>query len=570
MSGLDELLGGAPVVPAASPAAKMVPGAAGGEMQLGAFDGADRFDKALALWQPQLGSADMDIIPDKPVADARARDMLRNDAYVQGGSTLHKDNIVGSQYVLNAKPSSRILFGKYDDAWETEFQEEVEETFDLVSESPDNLFDASRMNTFTGLVRLAVGVHVGAGETLSTAEWIKDGRPFNTAFQMIDLDRLSTPALMTMDQNVRAGIRKTANGAPISYYIRAVHPNDYLPTFSAFTSVYEWKEVKARLPWGRVQVLHLFEQMRPDQTRGIAAMVAALKEMRITRKFRDVTLQNAVVQALYAAAITSDAPPAEAYAMLGGGKTDAASFQKLQTDYMKGYFATIAEFMGSAKNLHVDGVRIPHLPPGTDLKMISPGNGGPLGMEFEASLLRYIAATLGVSYEQLSRDYTKTNYSSARASMAETWKFMQSQKKVIADRQATIMYRLWLEEMINANRFTTFPKAKATRLYDNGVLGLGFDAISRCDWIGASRGQIDELKETQAAVLRVNNGFSTLEDEIARLGGDWRKKLRQRAREQALIEKLGLVLTPTDTTNMMNATGAETTGNPKADGEGSN
>jgi capsid protein len=29
-----------------------------------------------------------------------------------------------------------------------------------------------------------------------------------------------------------------------------------------------------------------------------------------------------------------------------------------------------------------------------------------------------------------------------------------------------------------------------------------FEAMSRCDWIGASRGQIDELKETQAAILR--------------------------------------------------------------------
>jgi hypothetical protein len=60
------------------------------------------------------------------------------------------------------------------------------------------------------------------------------------------------------------------------------------------------------------------------------------------------------------------------------------------------------------------------------------------GTNFEQSLLRYIAATLGVSYEQLSRDYTNTNYSSARAAMTETWKFMQARKKLIADRFATI------------------------------------------------------------------------------------------------------------------------------------
>ena len=122
--------------------------------------------------------------------------------------------------------------------------------------------------------------------------------------------------------------------------------------------------------------------------------------------------------------------------------------------------------------------------------------------------------------------------------MAETWKFMNSLKKSVADRYATIIYRLWLEEAINNNRLTTFPASKAALLYDNNQLSQSFDAISRCDWIGASRGQIDELKETQAAVMRVQNNLSTMEEEIARLGGDWRKKLRQRAREARLIKDL--------------------------------
>lgn len=574
----DHLLGGSPA-PAVPPALEMVPAGAGGERAMGAFDGADRFNESLRHWQPRLASADSDILPDMEVGDARARDMLRNDAYVAGGETLHKDNIVGAQYVLNAKPSSRVLFGKQDDVWEAEFQEEVEETFDLVSESPENYFDAARMNSFTSMIRLGVGVHLAGGEILSTVEWIRNGRPFNTAIQMVDKDRLSTPPLRSLDQNIRAGVRlHPVFKYPESYFIRAVHPNDYLPTFQNFTSMFTWKEVDRATKWGRLQVIHLLEQKRPDQTRGISAMVAALKEMRITRKFRDVTLQNAVVQALYAAAITSERPPAEAYAMLGAGGGQVPSpeaVQQMTENWMLGYFETLSKFSGGAKNLHVDGVRIPHLPPGTKLDILTPGKGGPLGMEFEQSLLRYIAAILGVSYEQLSRDYTKTNYSSARAAMAESWKFMLSLKKLVADRYATIIYRLWLEEMVNANRFTTFPKAKAGLLYENNVLGLRFDALSRCDWIGAARGQIDELKETQAAVLKINNGLSTLEAEIARLGGDWRKVLRQKAREQKLIEDLekGLnapLFNASASAAMVNAVegGAQPTNSPKADGEG--
>ena len=570
-SDFDELL--LPVPPSGNaepPAVVTVPATAGGEQAFGAFDGAERFDKQLGNWQPRLNSADLDIIPDKPLADARARDLMRNDAFLQGGANLHRDNIVGSQFLLNAKPSSRILFGKTDEQWETDFQEEVEELFDLLSESPDNLFDASGVNTFTGLIRLAVGIHVMAGEMLGTVEWIKDGRPFNTAIQMIDVDRLQSPPLMAFDSQVRAGVRRDRRGRPVSYFIRKTHPQDYLPFYPILSTLDQYVEVPATKPWGRKQVIHLFEQTRPDQTRGIAAMTAALKEMHITHRFRDVTLQNAVTQALYAAAITSDMPT-EAIMQRMGGQTDAEAFENAITSYTTGYMTTVAEFSGASRNLKADGVRIPHLLPGTKLEMISPGKGGPLGMEFEQSLLRYIAAALGVSYEQLSRDYTNTNYSSARAAMTETWKFMQAQKKIIADRFATIMYRLWLEEMVNADMLKTFPKAKVGMLYtgntnSGGRLNVMFEALSRCDWIGASRGQIDELKETQASVLKMNNGLSTLEDEIAKQGGDWRKTLRQIKREQAMKDALGILQQPTDTSSMMNAANGQPTDQPNPDG----
>ena len=576
-SQFDDLLGAAPLVPAAPPVAEMVPAGTGGEMALGAFEGADRFDASLALWQPSMGSADADIIPDKQLGDSRSRHMLRNDAYVQGGATLHKDNIVGAQYVLNAKPASRVLFGKQDDLWETEFQEEIEEHFDLAAESIDNLFDASRMNTFTSLVRLAVGIDLAGGEVLATVEWVRDGRPFNTAIQMVDADRLSTPPLLTRDltANVRAGIRRNNYNAPQSYFIRDTHPQDYAPTFLSYARNWQWTEVPLRKPWGRLQVIHILEQMRPAQTRGISTMVASLKEMHITRRFRDVTLQNAVTQALYAAAITSERPAAEAFQLLGGGQLNAQAFQQMTNDYMVGYMGAIDQFAGNAKNLQVDGVRIPWLPPGTKLDMIAPSNGGPLGMEFEQSLLRYIAATLNVSYEQLSRDYTNTNYSSARAAMSETWKAMTSLKKRTADRFATSMYRLWLEEMVNADKFTTFPKAKAALMYENSALGTGFEALTRCDWIGAARGQIDELKETQAAALKISNGLSTREAEIARLGGDWRKVLRQSAREAKFIEELeaglnGPLFNSSASASMMNAVdgGGQPTDQPNPDGQG--
>lgn len=570
MLGLSPAPGGSQAVP---PATAPVPAGAGGTHAMGGgFEAADRYDQALSAWYSPIQHPDLEILPDKDLIDGRAYDMLRNDAFVQGGANLHKDNIVGGQYLLNCRPATKVL--GLDDVWEEEFQSEVEEKFDLDVESPDNWIDAQRTNSFTSLVRLAVGVHLAGGEVLAAVEWLRDGRPFNTAIQMLDTARLSDPQdriISIQDrENIRGGIRFNAEGAPQSYFIRTGHPSDI---YYSTLGIPSWREVPIRKPWGRQQIIHIHEQVRPDQSRGISELATSLREQKFSRRFRDVNLQRAITQSLYAAAITSELPSPEVFARMGGSMLESPEgAQQAVTNYATGFLAAVAQFTGGAKAPRLDGVRIPHFFPGTKLEMLSPTSGHALGMEFEQSLLRYIAASIGVSYEQLSRDYTSTNYSSARAAMTETWKFMQARKKLVADRFASAIFRLWLEEQISKGEITTFPRAKMASLYSidgrgRAYLNRNFNALARCDWVGASRGQIDEYKETQAAVLRIQNGLSTAEDELARLGKDFRKVYRQLAREARMRAALGLIITPgeisaADHARMMADDAAET---PKKD-----
>jgi capsid protein len=123
--------------------------------------------------------------------------------------------------------------------------------------------------------------------------------------------------------------------------------------------------------------------------------------------------------------------------------------------------------------------------------------------------------------------------------MGEVFKFMQGRKKSVADRMATSIYILWLEEEINAGNIP-LPKGMGSEIFYDPVKR---EALCSCEWIGASRGQIDELKETQAAVMRINSGLSTYEKECARLGEDFRKIFRQRSRENRLMKDLDLTFT---------------------------
>lgn len=513
------------------------------EQAFGAYDAARRFDDGLTAWAPALRSADLDLLGDKGLIDARVRDVSRNDAYVAAGAQLHKDSIVGAAYLLNSKPAFKVL--GLDEIWAEEFQQEVEEKFTLYAESPRNWIDAQRVNSFTEQIRLAVGVFCVAGEVLASAEWLRDaGRPFNTALQMIEIDRLSNPYGRMDDKYLRAGVEKNDFGAPTGYWIQVAHPTD----FTVQDNTYRWKYVPATKPWGRTQIIHIFDQQRPEQSRGVSQMVAALKEIRITKKFRDVTLANAVLNATYAASIESEMPTAEVFERMGAGRD--RSLGDLIEDYGTAYLGAVAKFAGGGKGLYLDGVKVPHFFPGTKLQMRPAGTPGGVGSDFEKSLLRYIAANLGVSYEQLSKDYSETNYSSARAGVNETEKFMAGRKKRVADGYATHGFMLWLEEAINKKQITSMPR-RAPSWYE----GLNAEAYSQCEWIGASKGQIDELKETQAAVLRLKYNLSTQEKEVARFGGDWRKVNAQREREMKDQKARGLVV---EEDNSINAASGST------------
>lgn len=489
----------------------------------GGYDGAKRISREMLSWNPTVIAPNNAIAADKSSADSRSADMVRNDAMTRGAITIHRDSIVGAQFRLNSRPNARFLGAK--EGWAEEFQEVVESRFNMLADSPENWFDASRMNTLTSMVRLAIASYCMHGEVTGSAEWIRqEGRPFKTAIQMISPTRLSNPDGTSDTDRLKSGVRLDGFGAPMGYWVRTAFPNDF-----TVLDNYKWKYVPATTPWGRRQFIHVIEQLMPGEARGMPEMVAALKDMRMTKNYKDIALQNAVIQASYAAAVESELPSDMVYSQLGAGNK---TLQEMLSGYMNG----LAEYLGEAGGIAVDGVRIPHLFPGTKLNVMPLGTPGGIGSEFEASLLRHIASALGLSYEEFARDYTKTNYSSARAANANTEKFMRSRKKIVADRFAWHVYALWLEEEILRGEIPLPTGMRPLDFYKPGYK----DALCSSTWIGASRAQIDERKETEAATMRMAGNLSTLEDECAALGKDWRDVLTQRKREQEFMKKIGL------------------------------
>ena len=125
--------------------------------------------------------------------------------------------------------------------------------------------------------------------------------------------------------------------------------------------------------------------------------------------------------------------------------------------------------------------------PGEKITLTQPGHPNAVFENFVRASLRNVASAMGISYEQLSMDWSQTNYSSARAALLEIWKGFTARKSAFADQWMSPIYGCWLEEAIDTGRIRV--PAGAPEFRD------ARDAYIPAEWIGPGRGWVDPEKE---------------------------------------------------------------------------
>lgn len=468
--------------------------------------GASLTSPQLASWLPVAASADADLLPELGTLVARSRDLTRNNGIAASGTQTLVDNVVGVGLRLSATPDWRAL-GKTAE-WAMEWQRETERLWREFASS--TACDAARTLNFAGLTELMFRNQIGDGDALALPLWLnRPGARFKTCFQLIEADRLSNPNNRPDSATLRGGIESNGYGEPLAYHIRKTHPGDYL--FGVASVAGEWERIPARTSWGRQRVVHLHDKERTGQSRGKPIMSAVIQQFKMLDKYAGAELDAAVINAMMAAFIETEMDSEALVELLGG------------TDGMDRKLAQRNRSRPKLKS----GSIIP-LYPGEKMAPFMPARPAAQFEAFTVAVMRHIAAALGLPYELLLKDFSKTNYSSARAALLEAWRMFRSRREKLAAYWAQPCYELWLEEAINLGLID------APGFYENRA------AYCRSKWIGPGRGWVDPVKEAQAAQIRMNIGISSLEAECAEQGLDWEEVLEQRAREQQRMRELGL------------------------------
>lgn len=481
--------------------------------QLSGWQGAGGgFGGQLEHWVPQLKSLDAALLPNLKLGNARAEDVTRNNAFAANGVQLHIDNIVGHLFRLSYKPRWRRLGISDSDA--RLFADDVEAWWMEYAEDPIGCWlDAERKRTATMMVREAVGTHTRLGEITAAAEWIqRPGTRMRTAIRMVSPKRVSNPNEQRDSARLRGGIEFDQYGAALAYHIRQ-HGNAALGMGTGYGR--DWRRVEREAANGRVKFIHVFEPTEDGQSRGANQFLSVLEQSHMLPKLQHTKMQNAIVNAMYAATIESEMGTSAAMEIIGAGEADAGN----AADNLAKYMLTINSYRGS-NALKMNGVRVPHLWPGEKLHLQTSGNVDNGFTDLESSILRWMAAGLNLPYEPFARDYRQSTYSSARASMMEGWRYYMGRRKVIASRFATHLFVLAFEEALQ-RRELTLPRNATRGFYEARA------AWCNCEWIGAGRLAIDGLKEVKEAVLRIESGLSTYEKELALMGEDYHETFGQ-------------------------------------------
>ncbi|HCZ9714732.1 TPA: phage portal protein [Vibrio parahaemolyticus] len=474
--------------------------------------GGSGFGGQMSDWNPPSKSVDAAFLPVMRQANARTDDVTRNNGIAANGIQLHKDHIIGSEFRLSYKPNWLLLGIEPDKG----FVREVEAIFRDIAEDPNCFIDAEGRRTFTMMMREGIETHAHTGEIMAKPEWIdRRHSHFSTCIRMVAPRKVNNPNYMMDKPHQRGGMRFNRHGEAISYFIEEGADN--------FGSPKKWREVPKRLRSGRMGFLHIFEPSEGGQCRGVNKFLSCLEQLKMLDTLQNTTLQRAIVNAMYAASIESELGTDQAMEYLFGAQQNGAVEKMLMT--YGDYYAN--------NEVKFNGVKLPHLMPGDKINLHSAGNADNGFAALEQSIIRYVAAGLGVDYAQLSRNYAQMSYSTIRASHNDSWRYFMGRRKIIANRFASQIFALMFEEMI-LRGYIKLPSKARFNFYERR------NAWTKCDWIGSGRLAIDGLKEVKEAVLRIDSGLSTYEKELALLGEDYQEIFDQQLAEMEERKSKGL------------------------------
>lgn len=404
-----------------------------------------------------------------------SRDLVRNNGWAGKAVEVIAHNVVGPGIV--AQPVAGPLQRAASEVWARWGETEA--------------CDWDQALPWSGLQELAMRTLVESGEVLIVREVAgpNDALPSSAPIRIRVLegdylDHSRTGLVGSAGGPVLHGIEHDARGRRVAYYLYDHHPG----AGYAYRSTYGVRRYPAD------QVIHCYRVDRPGQKRGVPWLAAAIAKLQDFDDYEDAVLMQQKIAACFAAFVTDS-----------DGTTAALGAQSDSDPHLESLEPGMIEY----------------LPAGKDVRFVTPpsSSGHP---QFSATNLRRIAASVGVTYEDMTGDYSQVNYSSARMARlahwqsVHTWRWNMFIPKVCAG--------VWRWVMGEAARMEGWPE------------------VPRAQWTAPPMPMLDPDKEGAAYQRLVRSGTMSLFEAIRERGEDPIAVLDEIAAANAELDARGIVL----------------------------
>lgn len=449
-----------------------------------------RFDAAsvgrrTAGWNAGAGSMDSEMRPALHRLRYRARDLTSNDVWATSAIEALQTDLVGTGIRWRPKTDAEKPNASIEDRARRLFLPWFE----------SKRCDIRNKQTGYGLQSIAAREMCEAGEFLVRRIWTGESPvPFRLQFLEPDhLDTLKDGWTFNDGHRIVQGVEYDRYSRVVAYWLFRDHPGDFATSLN-FTS--------ERVPAG--DVLHVFEELRFGQTRGIPRATPCMLRMRSFSEYEDAEEVRKKVLACFVAFVHDLAPEEAA---VGAGIGEAGNDPG---DPANGVGAVRKFSPGTFQGL----------PTGKTITFGQP-TGDDNYVDFAGITLRGISAAFGPTYERITGDLRGVNFSSGRMGALKY--------HAILDRLSW----LTLIPQLCDGIFDWFLEAMT-------LMGeLNPEQVGSV-WTPPRRPLVDPTVEIPALAAGVRAGFQTRSEVVSSLGDDPREVERQFADENRRADELKL------------------------------
>lgn len=336
----------------------------------------------------------------------------------------------------------------------------------------------SRRTRFASKLRRAVQTYWGDGEVFAMRKSRPRNWPVTLDVVLFEAEYCSDPLSQSFQASsfVDDGIRLGPDGVELEYWFWDHHPGD-----TAWSA-----NLKGR--WYQAdEVIHLYREERPGQSRGIPRCTSSLPMLPIMRRQEMATLlasETAASFATYLKSNTNALPP-------------SASPQD---------FAEIE----IAWNM------LTTLPAGWDIEQMEGKHPGPQYEMFQRQALTAFARCTNMPYALAAGTSRDSNFSSLKGDIRNVWEpEVRTEQDDIETAVLNVVWGWFLEDAMYAGMLDGMPPASEIDI----------------TWQWEPLPELDEYDAAQAAALRLSTGQSMPSSETPRRGTDFEADIEQGARD---------------------------------------